>query len=207
MVVLWSKVLVTMDDKIVTSLPMTRMAFSNLQGVDTQRIVILIEAKNASSDFFVLCLKMMEDPNFRGCLWFWGRPIADYPAVIRSRSFVRYYAQGEAEQEVVDSTANRYAKLRDLKASFVNLLFYLDVPKKALKEHFGIIWRLIEAVTPAAVELFREWMEENGEIFTQKELSLCYRFRENAFKSVYRENNFADPKALLLFCLGYLVVA
>lgn len=202
-----------------------RDAVMSFQRFSPEDEVFLVNARGLSNQNLSVFLKVLEDPNLRGSIWFYGKHLSNYPFTIRSRCETVLFEGKDEKDRVSDFLVNREVwaakthfemcclrgytldfawemlKKRD---SFIEMLLMLDSTND-----FALFASYLDKAVYEYVFLFVEWIQSN-EIFTPAQSEVCSWLREKnalrVFKGLMPAVSIADVKHLFLSLLTYRLV-
>lgn len=203
---------------------MLRDGVQSFQRFSSENDVLLVDADRIRShDRYAVFLKVLEDPNLRGQVWFYNASLSDYPFTIRSRcetdvnivisvtdvALSRFLFRKEAESEdnyeamknLVGYPLERAWEMYGLKDAFVEFLMVLDNTS-----NFMLFASYLDKVKMEFVPLLVEWLHEN-ELFSMSQLSLCPWLRseraEAQMTSMVTVRTIKDVKMLFMTLLAH----
>lgn len=178
--------------------------------------VLLVDARVYTKERFGYFLKILEDPNLPGSIWFYGAVLSKYPFTIRSRCQVVAFqaahekdiwknycsTMGQVEYYPMILNLKQYDSLAaytmlENKDRFVDVLYGLEITM-----NFNTYRTSLEQVDVYFLFLYIEWLNKNP-IFSEKQLELCPFLREKKFIRMFGDlSNWHCPnkeQAVLLF--------
>lgn len=177
-----------------------RDSVDSFRQFSTKTDVLLVNTAGWFHEDWGLFLKVLEDGDCRGHMWFYGGSLLNYPPTIRSRCVVEgktfnleskaikeFLKENDAEQFAADFEKLKAYNLilawgmLKSKGRFIAFMYGLDT---AGRENFHTLFsNLIEMNSREYLFLFQEWLQENP-IFSSSELKVCGFLRGGNFEKL-----------------------
>ena len=202
-----------------------REAVTLFQRFAPESEVFVVNAEKFTDQNFAVFLKVLEDPNMGGQVWFYGKHLSGYPFTVRSRcetvlvDFVNerdrisdfltgkevWAARSYFEMQCLRGYASDFAwEMLTKRDSFIELLLMMDSTND-----FLLFQSYLDKVVFEYVYLLVEWYQSN-EIFTKTQLDVCPWLHGTQAKSLFEGfmtiRSLADLKFLFLSLLTYRLV-